>query len=97
MPSSIEIDVRVRNLFEYLTSNFMYSDTLATPSAEILRTSHVLDSWYNIPNNSQLSDLSGYGINEVKERIYELIRKSCVMKRQIEYNAQEVEIRKIIE
>lgn len=53
----------------------------------------MLDSWYNIPHKT----IFGYTIREVKEQIYKLIRKSCIMKKQIEYITQEREIKKLIE
>ena len=80
LPSSIHIDERVKNLYAYFRSNFTYSDFLVQPSKETLKSSHVLDSWFNILRND---NIFGYSVKEIKEQLYKLVRMSCIMKKEI--------------
>lgn len=76
-----------------MTSHLMWSDTLPEPNQEILRASRVLDNWYNIHQKS----LFGYSVKDIKTLLYKLIRKSCIMKKQISRDTYSRKLKKIVE
>lgn len=61
----------------------MYSDSPPNPTKGVLKSSPILQSWFSIPEDK---GETGYTVQELRDQIYLLIRKSCMLKRQIEYH-----------